>query len=218
MLGEMRSNLDRLKAKRQILHQKDQAKAGGKLLSFYARIMSKVTESERCSVFIHDPENDKVWLKVGTGVDERGIEVPTADSIVGKVISSGEPIVVSNLEDRSGVHKTVDDKTGFVTRNILCVPIKSPSRGEVTGAIQILNKVGGQEFEEDDISLAQEIAEHLQLEVESIFLDQEIFGLTEKLYSTATTTMKYLIVSVVLVVALSFLYLLGWGISGWIFE
>jgi GAF domain-containing protein len=147
--------------------------------------MTKVTDSERCSVFIHDPERDKVWLKAGTGVGEHEIEVPKEGSIVGQVIASGEPVVVADLDTTAGTHKEVDEQTGFVTRNILCVPIKSPTRNEVTGAFQLLNKMNGQEFTDEDVALAEEIAEHLQVEVDGIFLDQEIIRLSERLYSAA---------------------------------
>ena len=61
------------------------------------------------------------------------------------------------------------------------------------------------------ISLALEVAEHLQREVDGIFLDQEVFGLSERLYSAARKTMTFLIVSIVLVLLMSFLALVGSG-------
>jgi len=203
MLKEIGLQLDRLKAKREALFETGHPAKAGKVLSFYTRIMTKVTDSERCSVFIHDPERDKVWLKAGTGVHEHEIEVPKEGSVVGEVIASGKPVVVSGLDAKSGAHKTVDEKTGFVTRNILCVPIKSPVRDEITGAFQLLNKMNDQEFTDEDISLAEEIAEHLQGEVDAIFLDQEVFGLSERLYSTARRTINILLALVLLVPVLA---------------
>ena len=211
MLKEMELQLDQLKAKRVALIEADHPAKTGKLLSFYTRIMTKVTDSERCSVFIHDPERDRVWLKAGTGVQEEEIEVPKEGSVVGEVIASGEPVVVSGLEVESGTHKAADEKTGFVTRNILCVPIKSPTRNETTGAFQLLNKMNSRDFTDEDVSLAEEIAEHLQGEVDGIFLDQEVFGLSERLYSFARKTMTFFMVSIVLVFLMSFLALMGSG-------
>ena len=211
MLKEMELQLDQLKAKRDALIETDHPAKTGKLLSFYTRIMPKVTDSERCSVFIHDPERDKVWLKAGTGIQEQEIEVPKEGSVVGEVISSGEPVVVSGLDTKSGAHRETDEKTGFVTRNILCVPIKSLIRNEVTGAFQLLNKMNDREFTDEDIALALEVAEHLQREVDGIFLDQEVFGLSERLYAAARKTMTFLIVSIVLVLLMSFLALVGSG-------
>ena len=53
-------------------------------------------------MFIHDPVKGKVWLKTGTAVAERGIEVSVNDSIVGEVIASGRPLITSNLQGREG--------------------------------------------------------------------------------------------------------------------
>jgi signal transduction protein with GAF and PtsI domain len=198
---DLGARLRELRNRREGLYQGDQSQRAGKLLEFYTRIMTKVTDSERCSVFINDPTHDRVWLKAGTGLREADIEVPREGSVVGQVIASGEPITVSDMQMKSGAHKETDQKTGFVTRNILCVPIKSAERREVTGAFQILNKRGG-DFSEDDKSLALELASHLQLEVDSIYLDQEIFGLSEGLQSAAVRSNRMMFVSLGVAVVL----------------
>ncbi len=48
-------------------------------------------------------------------------------------------------------NRSIDEQTGFVTRNILCVPIKT-SKGETIGAAQILNKRKGR-FNHSDLVL-----------------------------------------------------------------
>ena len=194
MFDKLRKQLKQLKAKRDALEKAYYPAGGNSLLAFYARIMTKATECERCSIFILDPERGVVWLKTGTGVEEHGIEVSLDNSVVGQAIDSGDTVVVSNLEIRSGAHQEVDKTTGFVSHNILCVPIFSPTRDEVTGAFQLLNKKNNQEFNDDDISLAKEVALHLQKETDSIFLDQEIFGAVERYLSAARKTVIFLIV------------------------
>ena len=194
-LKDLGSRLDELRRRRETLYQVDQSERASELLAFYTRIMTKVTDSERCSVFIHDPSHDRVWLKVGTGVHEAEIEVPMEGSIVGQVIDSGEPIIVMDLETKSGAHKQIDEKTGFVTQNILCIPIKSATRDEVTGAFQILNKLNNKNFTDEDKVTAQEVASHLQREVDTIFLDQEIFGISDELHSAAVRGSRALFIS-----------------------
>ncbi len=212
MLKDMEAQLEQLKAKGETAIEGEHPAKTANLLSFYTRIMTKVTDSERCSVFIHDPEKDRVWLKAGTGVQEQEIEVPKEGSVVGKVIASGEPVVISGLEAESGAHKLADEQTGFVTRNILCVPIKGANRDEVTGAFQLLNKKNDKEFTNEDVSFALEVAEHLQREVNGIFLNQEAIGLSDRLFATARRTMTFLMVSIILVLLMSFLALVGSGI------
>ena len=212
MLRELESQLDHIKAKREILAEVYPSADGSTLLSFYTRIMPKVVDAERCSVFIHDAKKDKVWLKMGTGVTEQAIEVPKGGSVVGEVIDSGMPAVVSGLDVKAGAHNAIDEITGFVTRNVLCVPIRSPVRNEVTGAFQLLNKLNDREFTREDISLAMEVARHLQNEVDGIFLGQEAVGLSERLFSVSRKTRTFTIVSGVVVLLMSFLALLGSGI------
>lgn len=213
MFSKLRTQLKQLKAKRDALERAYYPASGNSLLPFYARIMTKATECERCSIFILDPERSVVWLKTGTGVEEHGIEVSLDNSVVGQAIDSGDTVVVSNLEIRSGAHKEVDKTTGFVSRNILCVPIFSPTRDEVTGAFQLLNKKNNQEFNDDDISLAKEIALHLQKETDSIFLDQEIFGAVERFLSAARKTVIFLVVVAITIPVVFTLILIATGLT-----
>ena len=195
------SRLHELRARRAALYHTDQTSRASSLLEFYTHIMTKVTDSERCSVFINDPGHDRVWLKAGTGLHEADIEVPREGSIVGQVIASGKPLIVTGLEMKEGAHKQTDQQTGFVTRNILCVPIKSADSGEVTGAFQVLNKLHDHDFTEEDRAMAAEVATYLQREVDTIYLDQEIFELTDKLQSAATRGNKLVFWGAALVVA-----------------
>jgi GAF domain-containing protein len=201
-------HLDRLKAKRRTIHDGAKGAESEKLFSFYIRIMAKAVDAERCSLFIHDPETNRVWLKAGTGMKEGEIDVAKGDSIVGRVISSGEPEIDYGLDAQPGAHKAVDEETGFVTRSILCVPVKSPNHHEVTGAFEILNK-RDEKFTDEDVSLALEVAQNLQRQVDDAFLEQQIFGLSERLYLSAKRTTQWLVGSVVVIFLMLFLYLTG---------
>lgn len=175
------------------------------LLEFYTRIITKVVDADRCSVFINDPERGKIWLKAGTGLAEHEIEVPTEGSTVGKVIQSGQPLILSGMDQKEGAHKKTDTQTGFVTHNVLCVPISSPHQAEVIGAIQVLNKKNNQEFNDEDVETLKEIADHLRDEVSTVFLNQEIYGLSEKIYNSTRRLVSFVIGGIVVGLALLFI-------------
>ena len=99
MLGKLESHLNRLKARQEALAETRNDAEDSKLLSFYIRVMAKVTDSERCSIFIYDPKRETVWLKAGTGFEERGIEVPVIESVAGEAILSGETVIVSDVKN-----------------------------------------------------------------------------------------------------------------------
>lgn len=213
MFDQMDAQLDRLKARRGSIAGTEDAHGQDKLFSFYNHIMTKVTNSERCSIFIHDPKRDSVWLKAGTGMVERDIEVPVQDSVAGEAILTGKTIVVAHMDDHRSAHKTVEEATGFVTRNLLCVPIKNPALGQTTGVFQILNKNNGGAFTDQDIALAEEIAEHLQIETGRIFVDQEAFDLIERISSAPGKVATFVLAGVVLMFLLSIVVLAGTGIT-----
>jgi GAF domain-containing protein len=185
MLGNLRKRLDQLGAKRDAILDTDRKERSGKLLTFYTNIVRKIAAAERCSIFVLDPTTDKIWLKSGTGLVEHDIEVSREGSIVGQVVETGEPVILSDLEHKEGAHRATDEKTGFVTRSIMCVPILSPDVDQIVGALEALNKGGAGEFDEEDLENLKEIAAHLRTEVSRVFLDQEIIGLAEEIYTVA---------------------------------
>ena len=137
MLSNAKHRLDELSSRQQLLSDELDPTRESKFLEFYVRMIPRMLNAERCSVFIHDVVNGKIWLKAGTALQERGIEVSVKNSIVGEVISSGKPVITSDLQSRDGAHKTIDTTTGFVTREIICVPIRGADGTKVTGAIQL---------------------------------------------------------------------------------
>jgi len=173
--------LAELKSK-QALIDKAWNKAGNKkLLEFFVEVISKALHVERCSIFILDPIDDNVWLHCGTGVKEKQISVPKWSSMVGKVITSGKHATEYDMEDTVGTHDTVGMKTGFITRDSLCVPVHGVTTKRVTGAIQVLNKKSGGSYDDDDIRILQELALHLQMTIENLFLRQEMIKISSKM-------------------------------------
>ena len=194
--SNVKLRLENLSSRQQALTDELDPKRESAFLEFYVRLIPRVLNAERCSVFVLDPASNKVWLKAGTALRERGIEVPLDNSIVGEVIVSGKPVITSDLQSRDGAHKTVDTTTGFVTREIICVPIRSADGTKVTGAIQVLNRKGGGRFTEEDQSFLAEVGEHFQGIVESIFVSQEAVGMARDAVGTASraTILSFMVI------------------------
>jgi transcriptional regulator with GAF, ATPase, and Fis domain len=153
------------------------------LLKFYVEIIPKIFEAERCSIFIVEPDTEKIWLKYGTGIIEKDIEPPKEGTIVGNAISSGKYIITNNLGTESIYHIKLEEKTRFATRNLLCTPIKSLTEKGITGAVEVLNKLNGKLFSDKDGELLQEIAHYLSMAIENILLNQEILQVSNELNS-----------------------------------
>ena len=156
------------------------------LLDFYVRVMAKMLDAERCSIFIREPDTGKVWLKCGTALGQRDIVVDIDTSIVGQVVKTGKAVFIEGLEHKQGPHKTVDARTGFTTRNILCVPVTTLDGKVVAGAVQVLNKKGGTvAFSDEDETVLEDSAHFLQLAIETAFVNQLSAGTLKRMTNYA---------------------------------
>jgi putative methionine-R-sulfoxide reductase with GAF domain len=183
MFKNIKNNIDTLNKKREYLDANWDIAESKSLLKFYINITPKLLNAERCSIFIHDRANKEVWLKCGTGLSEKQIRVSATDSVVGEVISTGKYKIVTDMDHKEGVHKQVDKETGFVSRNIICVPIKTLDGTEVSGAIQVLNKLDDTDFDDDDRELLDKMAHFLQLTIENFYFNQEVTGVLTKIFN-----------------------------------
>lgn len=183
---ELYAHMNKLQLRQQILSRSWSHRGNRELIDFFTEILPRIMDAERCSIFIHDKSNAKVWLQSGTSLEKKQIEVPKSGSIVGEVITTGKPVVMHDLNLVQGVHTLVDANTGFVTLNMLCVPIKSITSPDVAGAIQILNKQGDVGFDKADLAMLERVAHHLELAIENIFLSQEMMDFSMLLTYQAT--------------------------------
>lgn len=109
------------------------------LLSNIILLAADGLNAERATLFIVDSAKQELWSKTGIGIETREIRIPLNDGIAGEVALNGVSQIVDNPYAHPKFNKEIDKKTGFVTRNILCVPLKNLSR-KVIGVFQILNK------------------------------------------------------------------------------
>ena len=92
--------------------------------------------------------------------------------IAGLVALTGQTLVVSDPTGDDRFDASFDKRTGYHTRNILCVPLKA-STGESLGVIQVINRERGN-FTADDIELLETIAGVVAISVENGNLVREI--------------------------------------------
>eukprot|EP00933_Yihiella_yeosuensis_P050357 TRINITY_DN48163_c0_g1_i1.p1 TRINITY_DN48163_c0_g1~~TRINITY_DN48163_c0_g1_i1.p1 ORF type:complete len:860 (-),score=158.36 TRINITY_DN48163_c0_g1_i1:388-2967(-) len=92
--------------------------------------------AEVASVFLVDEERDELYSTINS--TSTMIRIPVNMGIAGHVASTGESIVIPNAYEDERFNKAVDKKTGFRTRNILCVPLKA--KKGVIGVVQLINK------------------------------------------------------------------------------
>jgi adenylate cyclase len=76
--------------------------------------------------------------------------------VAGHVFSTAQGAIVHDAYADPRFNRSVDERTGFVTKNILCVPIRT-AKGLVVGVVQLLNKKDGK-FTSADQSMLEQMA------------------------------------------------------------
>ena len=110
-----------------------------------------LVNADRCSIFIVDTEDKILWTKLSDGM---GRIVLSLDSgIVGDTYGKKEIQTVNKPYEDGRFLPNIDKKSGYVTRNIIAVPMFN-SKQEVLGIIQLLNKSRGDFDANDAQSLA----------------------------------------------------------------
>jgi len=119
----------------------------------------------RGSLFLNDPATNELYSRVAQGNIQREIRILNTSGIAGFVFASGEPLIIHDAYSDPRFNRAIDEQTGFVTQNILCVPIKT-LKGEVIGVAQTLNKRKG-EFTTHDLHLLQAMTSQGTLALQS---------------------------------------------------
>lgn len=139
------------------------------LLSRIASAATELVLAERASIFLYDHRTNELWTKVAMGVRE--IRVPAAAGIVGAVFKSNQTLLVGDPYNDPRFNRDVDKRTGFVTRNLLTVPVKDLDRRSI-GVLQVVNRIGGA-FGPTDIALIELLADQAGVAIQRYRLQLE---------------------------------------------
>ncbi len=107
--------------------------------------------TERGSLFLNDPATNELYSRVAQGNIQREIRILNNSGIAGTVYTTGEALIIQDAYSDPRFNRAVDEQTGFTTRNIMCVPIRTV-KGDVIGVAQTLNKRSGK-FTKQDMHL-----------------------------------------------------------------
>jgi adenylate cyclase len=113
---------------------------------------ARMLNAERSTLFLNDEKTGELWSEVGVGLDAVPIRFPNHLGIAGVVFNSGKSINIPYAYADLRFNPEFDQKTGYFTRSILCVPVVN-KHGKTIGVTQVLNKHGGAFTDEDESRL-----------------------------------------------------------------
>ncbi|MDZ5713328.1 HD domain-containing phosphohydrolase [Jeotgalibacillus haloalkalitolerans] len=137
-----------------------------------AEMGRRLTLADRCTLWIADPSEKKLWTKIAHGIDR--IEIPIDSGLVGAAYHSGESISINDAYKDSRFNPAVDQKTGYRTYSILCIPIRNADQ-EMIGVYQAVNKqTSPSHFTEKDTTYLSLAATYTGQSMEKAILYSEL--------------------------------------------
>lgn len=135
----------------------------------------KVLPVEAASVLLVDAETNELFFELAQGEkgDEvREIRLAPGEGIAGHVAATGESVIVNDAKSDPRWSNRVAQRTGFVTRNLLTVPIMNHNR--VEGVLQVINKERGRSFTSRDRMLLERVAKPMAVALENARLYEQL--------------------------------------------
>jgi putative ABC transport system ATP-binding protein len=121
------------------------------LLEVVGAKISLLLGADRGSLFLVDKGRGELWSLTTVGVEGAPLEIrfPMGKGIAGRVAETGRSMHVPDAYAEPLFNREVDSRTGYRTRNILCLPLRNRA-GDVFAVVQMINKFNGAAFNADD--------------------------------------------------------------------
>lgn len=135
------------------------------MLSVLVDVATREMDAERGTIFLNDSETNELYSRVAQGNFHREIRILNNSGVAGHVFTEGRGVIVHDAYTDEHFNRSIDDRTGFVTKSILCVPIRT-LKGETIGVAQLLNKRNGP-FSQDDLTLLEAMTTQAAIALQS---------------------------------------------------
>jgi len=171
---------EQLEHRKRFMEKINEIHSSGNLNTILIQLKDSIADlfkAERLTIYVIDQKQKILMSKVKSGDEIQQISVPIgSNSLAGYCALSGLVLNIRNAYDSHELKMISSDlsfdinwdkKTGFHTRQVLCVPMKFNT--SLIGVMQLINKKGDTAFGEPDLSYASELATSLSIAIHNIF-------------------------------------------------
>ena len=136
----------------------------------------EVMTAEASSLMLVDEETQELYFHVLKNKDDaqsealRSIRLKLGEGIAGWVAKNAQPVLVEDCSKDPRFSRRGDQVSHFVTRTMMCVPLRVRSR--VLGTIQVLNKRDGSFFNDRDLRIFETLATQAAIAIENARLHE----------------------------------------------
>ena len=132
-------------------------------------------EVETSSIFELDTTCGELYFRCARGREAekiRDLRLKLGEGIAGYVAQTERPVIATDAPHDPRFLRSFDDLTGFTTRSILCVPLKTKNR--LIGVLELLNKRDGTDFDEEDLYIVSILANQIGIALENARLYKKL--------------------------------------------
>jgi len=145
------------------------------MLEQVIEMTQKTLNASAASILLFRHSDHELYFEVASGpVGKalRHVKLNTQYGIAGQVARTGKPLIVNDVSRSENFHKMIDDTTGFSTKSLVCAPLEVHHK--ILGVIEVLNKLDGSEFEEQDMEAVISVANTAAMAIENTRLHQTV--------------------------------------------
>ncbi len=109
-------------------------------------------DAEASSIFEVDVDHGDLFFRLARGAKAyalKGMRLRIGEGVAGMVALTEEPLLITDTSKDSRFCQRFNGHSGFRTRSILCVPLKSRER--LVGVLEVLNKKDPRGFDKKDL-------------------------------------------------------------------
>ncbi len=137
--------------------------------------VTELLDAEVASLLLVDHKTKELFFEVALGEKEeqvKQIRLKMGEGIAGWVAANNQPALVNDVQNDPRYFRRAQTITDFITRNMLCVPVRS--RGLVIGVLQAINKKAGGLFTEEDLENCWTLSNQVAIALENAQLYAEL--------------------------------------------
>jgi len=167
------------KARLELIYQVSQ-KVGSvprmtEMLEQVIRMTQRTLHATAASILLFRENNQELYFEVASGPVGKAlkqVKLNTQYGIAGQVARTGKPLIVNDVNRSESFHKNIDNTTGFDTQSLICAPLVV--HRQILGVIEVLNKLDGSDFDEQDLEAVVSVASTAAMAIENTRLHQTI--------------------------------------------
>lgn len=122
------------------------------------------------SLLLRDRKTDELFFRVAVGKNAeklKGQKVPRGTGVANWIAENGQAVIIEDVTRDSRFNSHFDDVTGFKTKSIIGVPLKTEE--SVFGVIELINKLNGKNFTPFELKILSTIGDFAAIAIAKVY-------------------------------------------------